>query len=63
MCADCSGPAIVGTKWLPRAGVPAPKVIHFNPNVRYGCGVYLITTLSFLAAFNFYIFFSYLPRP
>jgi hypothetical protein len=37
--ADCSGPAIVGSKWLPRAGGPAPKVMQFNPNMRYGSGM------------------------
>lgn len=37
--ADCSGSAIIGSKWLPRAGGPAPKVVQFNPNLRYGSGM------------------------
>ena len=32
---DCTGHGHTGTKWLPQAGLPAPKVITYKPDLRY----------------------------
>jgi Tryptophan halogenase len=33
---DCAGMARTGVKWLYKAGLPSPKVVTYNANMRYG---------------------------
>ena len=37
---DCAGMARVGVKWLQKAGLPPPKVITYNLQLRYGFNEY-----------------------
>jgi Tryptophan halogenase len=37
---DCTGMARMGVKWLQKAGLPPPKIITYNPQLRYGSSKY-----------------------
>jgi hypothetical protein len=33
---DCAGAARMGVRWLQKAGLPPPKVLTYNAQLRYG---------------------------